>query len=464
MNIFRLAGASFVLSTAALIGSQKISADNKADPLKPALKFDAKEFQKLVKVPFDKKKAKELISALDNDSFKVRAAASLKLLKIPDYLSLEELSEFSIYITNEIAKSNSLEVSFRLKQVEKKVVGILKFDEMRFPTEKGLRETLYNLAKSENPIRSNPEVIKPLIQSYLDFTKQKDLKTTEKYTQAYLEYVKRKKLDSKILEKNLQALIDFQYFFHFYLNYQQQELLHYDLLTLFDTITGQINNLKDKGDRTSLRIKVLTTMPIVDSYPPDDVVKQFGGEWMLRKKESEKITRLKLENYLPRLSSFFCKEENYTNTEEFVKLTDSLLNSSHSEHPGKHLSPEMMLQFIETNTKYFEKNIQHIIKTYKESNNPDVKFTLSKQLLELYSSFHHLFRERHKAAGSGYLTQHSLSTRVVNTSLSTSTNLKYRPDWCEQISRIERWFIERLERPIREIIMPKEKEPAKAGS
>ncbi len=310
--------------------------------------------------------------------------------------------------------------------------------------ELALKEELYTTANSNSKILQS-ETINPLVKTFTKLAKQRNV-------------------DAEI--PDLQAIIDFQYFSHFYLNFAEQEKLHPHMLTLFDATTEGINNLRNKEDKTSLRIQILTTLPFVNSYPPDSIVEKLGGEWILRKRESDRVTRLYREDYLSRLSKLYCKGQNKPDTEEFIRLTDGLFNSSDSEHPGKDLPPEIMLQFIENNFEYFEKNIRHIIETYKESNESAIKSASQKQLKEISLSFHRLFNEKKKASMSdkknkkpdedGWLTQHYPRTNVVNTSTNGSTNLRYRPDWCEQISRIEAWFYRRgLEAQIKEVISQK---------
>ncbi len=329
-------------------------------------------------------------------------------------------------LTSELSDNNinyyKSYVNWIEKQIDNPIVQKLSDKkEIQDILESALMEELYTLAKSGYKTDLQSEVIRPLVKAYTKLTKQSNS-------------------DPDFLRKNLGTIIDFQYFSHFYLDPPGQEKLHSDILDLFDMVTGNINNVQNAKDKASLRMEVASAIPYVSPKGHKD--------------------------YVDRLSNFYCKEQDGVNTEEFMKLTDSLLNSPDSVHPGKWLPPDMMLQFIESNPKYFEKNIQHIIETYKKSNVPNVKSASKKQLQELYLSFHHLFSAGHKdkaEIGLGSLTQYYQRTRVVSTAISSSTNLQYRSDWREQISSIEDWFHQSsLERQISEISFSKE--PAKAGS
>ena len=305
------------------------------------------------------------------------------------------------------------------KQIDNPVLQKLpNKEEIENMLEDAIIEELFTLSEKDKNDSLQVEIIRPLIKAYIKLTKQSNS-------------------NSSFLKKNLQALVDFQYFTsrnfsidNFLINCREKT--HDDLLALFNSITNNTNKLSDKKERAHFRMEVVFTLPY---YYDSNLSFDFSKE------------------YTAKLSNFYCTEQNSLDITEFMKLTDSLLNLSDVKHPGKHIPSEIMLQFIEDNPKYFERNIKHIIKTYKESDIPGVKSASRKQLQEIYLSFHRLFNERQKAAKDkdGYLIQHYPVTRLQITG-NRSLSLEYRDDLCKQIVRIENWFNKTLEKQMAEII------------
>ncbi|MBI2995238.1 MAG: hypothetical protein HYY52_00805 [Candidatus Melainabacteria bacterium] len=125
---------------------------------------------------------------------------------------------------------------------------------------------------------------------------------------------------------------------------------------------------------------------------------------------------------------------------------DSLTCLRHVNYPPRGQAPEIAVGG-------FEKNIQRIIETYKNSNDLTVKSTSAPYLQKLYVSFNRLFNERRKSeTAEGWLTQYFPPTRLAHQSDSGSTNLKYCTHWKGQISKIKSWFQQKLEKPISEVI------------
>ena len=386
MRITPLIG-SFILGATTLIGAQNASAQDKADSTQASKSIAQDDFNPLII------KTAQFISGLSGNN--------------------------SIYHKNY--------VSWLVKQIDNSVLDELPDRKERQKIlEAAVREELYVVARIEKNPSLQAELINPLVKSYIKLAKQNNS-------------------DPAFLKKSIEALIEFQYFSHFYLDYSKEEELHPDLLVLFDTITDSINKVQNAKDKALLRKQIITTMPLINSFGPEHYLDQDGR---LKKKAADKVANLYCKDYLVRLSSFYCKNQSVVDTEEFVNLTYSLLSSGFKEkkHVGKDLPIEMMLQFIENNPEYFEKNIQYIIETYKKSNVPAVKSASGEQLQELYLSFHNLFNAE-------WLTQSYQQTRVVNTSGSGGTKLQYRPDWKNQISKLETWFNEKLERPLIETIL-----------
>ncbi len=288
---------------------------------------------------------------------------------------------------------------------------------------------LSSLAKNNGFYEAKAEAVSPLVQTYANLVK--------KYGS-----------DPEFLKKNWKHIIDFQYFSHFYLKNPEREKLHRDLLALFDNLAESINNIKDLKEKAYFRTQLVTALPLVSSYS------SYGLDEFA--KRANKFAQKAAEDYIVRLSDFYFKGQKNLNTEEFMQLTDSLFFHD-SQGVGKDFPPEIMLGFIRHNFQHLEKNMMGIIEAYKKSNVPAVKAVSREQLQKLYSSFHHLFRERRKAEiDNGWLLQYYQKAEIINTAPATSFNLKYYPEWREQISEIERWF-QRFERPITEIISVKNK-------
>lgn len=330
-----------------------------------------------------------------------------------DITSSEELQS-SIEIAQFISELSKDDIGFHKSYVNwlEKQVDVYSTkknpdkNKMDATLEHALMEELYTVANSGSLTSLKAEIINPLIRTYTKLAKQ----VTP---------------DSALLEKNLRAIIEFQYFCHYYLGISYQEKIHPYILSLFDSVTDGIKNLQNTEHKSYLRRQIVTVTPCMNSWYKD---------------------------YIDKLSKFYCAE-NGLNTDEFMNLTESLLNSPESKHVGKYLPPEMMLQFIENNTKYFEKNIGHIIEIYNKSNSPAIRSKSKEQLRTLYLSFQRLFNEKEKAKTTdAYLTQYFPSPNVINQGIvSSDINLRYRPELKEQISRIENWFNKRLESPITEI-------------
>jgi len=386
MKITPLMG-SFILGAATLIGAQNISAQDKSDLTQASKNTTKSDFNPL-------------------------------LIKTAQFIS-------------ELSKNNATYhknyVSWLVKQIDNSILDELPDrKEKQKILEAAAREELYVVARIEKNPLLQAELIKPLVKSYIKLAKQNNL-------------------NPAFLKKNIEALIEFQYFSYFYLDYSKEEELHPDLLVLFDTITDSIHKVQNIKDKTSLRMQIATTMPLINSFGPEQYLDQDGR---LRKKAADRVANLYCKDYLTRLSNFYCKNQSVLDTEEFMKLTYSLLSSGFKEkkHVGRDLPIEMMLQFVENNPEYFEKNIQSIIEAYKKSNISAVKSASGEQLQELYLSFHQLFNAE-------WLTQSYQQTKVINTSTAGGTKLQYRPDWRNQISKIETWFNEKLERPLLETVL-----------
>ena len=322
--------------------------------------------------------------------------SSIKIARLISELSKNDINYHKSY------------VSWLEKQIDNPEIQKLPDrKEMQNTLEDSLLEELYTVKKSGYVTPLQQEMIPRLVKTYTKLAKQSSL-------------------DRAFLERNLGAIVDFQAVSYYYLDYPKQEKVHPDLLALFDTVTDNINKLKDTKEKASLRAQV----PMAISY--------------VNPKENK--------DYVNRLSSFYSKE---INTDEFMNLTDSLLNSPDSGHVGKYLPPEIMLQFIESNPKYFEANVKHIIETYKKSNVPAVKSTSSKQLETLYLSFHCLFDEKRKT--DGWLKQYFPRTNLINDTNRGNTDLSSHPELMKQIARIETWFDRELEKSISEVISSKSK-------
>ena len=364
----------------------------------------------VLKDQFNNPRVKDLVSTKNGALiFNRREEFSKNITNSKELQSSIAIARFISELSKDDTSYHKNYVSWLEKQIDNPALQKLPDrEDMQNTLEYALLEELYTVSRNGSYTFLQAEIISPLVKTYTKLSKQN-------------------RLDSKSsLEKHLGAIIDFQSFSHFYLQLPEREKLHPDLLDLFDDVTDGINKLKDTKDKSLLRSQVATVLPHIHPKGHKD--------------------------YIDRLSTFYCEEKDL-NINEFMSLADSLLNSPDSEHIGKYLPPKVMLQFIENNPKYFEKNIQHIIETYKKLTVPAVKSTAGKQLQTLYLSFHRLFNEGRKAKTSdGWLTQVYPSTQVVNTSTSSGTNLKYLPDGIEQISRIETWFNRRLEKSVTEIL------------
>lgn len=362
-----------------------------------------------LKEQFNSPQVKDFVSTKNGSLlFQTRQEFSKDIASTKDLQSQIEIARFiSEFARNDIDYHKSY-ISWLGKQVNNPLLQKLQDKEEAYNIlESALIDELCILNTSHNRALVKKETLKPLIQSYTKLAKQSSG-------------------EQAFLRKNLQAFVDFEYSSYLY----SEEGIPSDLLTLFDTITNNINNLKNKDTRTSLRLEVASALP-----------------------DSIASTPTRCKDYVTRLSNFYCKDEKNLNTDEFTRLVDSLLNAPDPENTGNKFPPAIMLQFIESNPSYFEKNIEQIISTYKTSKLQAEISTSAKHLQTVHLLFHRLFDEGNKAKTNyGRLTQYFPGTRLVNTAVCGSVNIHSDTSLREQIFRIENWFNKKLEKSIAEVL------------
>ncbi len=389
-----------MLSTAAVISVQNLSADDRVDIPKLIKKLNQDKT-----ITKEKESTGKLFQEINN----LTSPQQLELLtkSAQALLSLSNDSNYHITYVNWLDKQID---KYSDKQEIKNIL------------ESAIKEELYTIAKSGHYTLLQNTVVKPLLNTYTKLAKHNDS-------------------EPQVLKKTLEGLIDFQYCSYFYLDYKKNEELHPDFLILFDIVASGINKLKDSSEKENLQMQVLYAVPL-GPHSPLRMYRKGEGE----KEAVDRLFALYRKDYISRLSDLYCNSQKDFNKKEFLRFMGALLNSSDSEYIGKDLPPEVMVQLIDINLNYFEKNIKCIVETYKKSNNRNIKSETNEQLKELYLSFNRLF-------GAQYLTQCFQSTKVVNTTSASSINLKYCPELQKQISKIENWFNEKISKDISEVIL-----------
>lgn len=198
--------------------------------------------------------------------------------------------------------------------------------------------------------------------------------------------------------------------------------LHDTLVHLFDVILDGINKLP-KEKSSLFKVQLFSVLSELHLYED----------------------RNQLDIFVEKLSNLYCKNQENTNNEEFIKITDSLMKTYEYENNiviGTFWPQDMMSKFINDNYKYFEININHIIEALKNSKDGTNKRKYSEQLINLYVSFSTLFN----------------TTKLPQIIHWTPT----ARGWCggpidskleKEILKIKNWFNEKLEKQAFEAIL-----------
>ncbi len=299
-----------------------------------------------------------------------------------------------------------------------------------------LKEELYAVAQSGKRTPLQAEVIKQLVPTYTKLISQSGS-------------------DTELLKGNINDLVDLQYFSYSYLSPAAQEELHPQLLAMFDTLTANINKVQKAEDKSYLKIKLLTTVPRVISFSPENVEKATGDQ-QTNMKAANRLLDLYSKDYLPRLSELYKGQD----TGEFINLTSTLvsLDNQWGQWAQGALPAEMMIKLFRKDFDHFEKTTKQIIKSYNDSNDPNTKALLKGQLERVNLSFQLLFNEEQKTSNA-WLGQALCSTKVTDNEHKGNwaevgwIHLDSRSDLKAQISEIKRLYQERLQEPMNKILI-----------
>ncbi len=238
---------------------------------------------------------------------------------------------------------------------------------------------------------------------------------------AYTKLIKHNNSDHLFLSNGLNGLKEIieLHFGSDSLKAETVKYFHHHAVDLFNTILDGIDKLPQEKAKL-LRLDLLKAQRAFYFYINDDELQ---------------------DDFINRLSTFYCKNQKIVNEKEFMKVANSLLRTYKDIDGSVSIetlwTPYMMVNFIGQNPEYFEKNIHHVIETAKVTKNAD-------ELIDLYLSFHCLFNTSEIRQ---WLNSTDVSTSWVLQRMSEKPNLK------KQISKTENWFNEKLEKQAFETIL-----------
>ncbi|MBI3590243.1 MAG: hypothetical protein HY094_02555 [Candidatus Melainabacteria bacterium] len=150
-----------------------------------------------------------------------------------------------------------------------------------------------------------------------------------------------------------------------------------------------------------------------------------------------------LDKCMKYLSNILCKN-NSNDTEEYMKVVRSLLNINFplEGEPATNWSPYLLHNFMANNVEYFEKNTLKIIEAYKTTNKADLKAKLTDEIIELYTFFNQIFTIKR-----AWIVQNR--SRTIGGEINDITPPELKPLFTKTNTHIA----EKLERPLFKIVL-----------
>lgn len=183
------------------------------------------------------------------------------------------------------------------------------------------------------------------------------------------------------------------------LNPHHGDEFHNISLSLFDTTLEAANKLQDQKDRQEFKEETLQT------------VRGYVGQGNKLERQNQIIESL---------SKYCIKNQSHSNADEFMNYLDFIV---YDKRLTTFWPPDVVLMLIDNNLEYFEKNVQSIIETLKNSKNLDERLSARNNLDKVFRIFNELYRIK------------NVATRPVENSMET-------------LSKLLNWQKEKIEKPI----------------